>query len=313
MKKDADDDDDLKVVLTQTLCKMEQVFVYKIPPMKISSGHRAEDWDLAKPAATCSLALVQRDNTLLIQLLGHRPKQVTGKEETSLSASDHAPPTVMEDFLFAQATIVSDPTCDKALRPIEYWVEAVVDSSRYFVIRCEDEKSNRQAHVGIGFRERDESLNFKMGMEDFWRSMERERKSLHMTPGSSDTTGSESSSENESSSSLTGLVSNLSLKEGEKIHVNVKQGGHARQDRNHDAGKPSAMGKGGLLLKKPPPPVGSCAPPTPPSNSKDKVVINADATQKEQTPAMPLPTDDTATAATEVEDAEDDDWGDFEG
>ena len=108
--------------------------------MKTSGGHRAEDWNLANPAATCSMQVLQRDNTLLLQLLGKRPKR------------DAVAPGATEDFLFAQAKIVFDLTLkdDKAHRPIEYWVEAVVDSSRYFVVRCEDEKTNRQAFVGIG-------------------------------------------------------------------------------------------------------------------------------------------------------------------
>jgi len=270
-----------KVVLTQTLCKIEQVFVYKIPPMKNAQGHRAEDWDLAKPAATCSLQLVQRDNSLQIQLLGHRPTK------TKISPGG---PQVMEEFLFAQATIVSDPTSDKPLRPIEYWVEAVVDSSRYFVVRCEDEKSKRQAHVGIGFRERDESLNFKMGMEDFWRSIERERKALHLKP----LTSNDSSS---TESDTAAAIGNLSLKEGEKIFINLKgTEGHSRSKERTQA---AALGKGGLLLKKPPPPAGSQQSPR---------------TEKDTPPPTTTTGGSTTTDSTSSSVAiDEDDWGDFEG
>ena len=125
--------EDEKVVITQTLCRVEPVFVYRVPPMKTSGGHRAEDWNLASPAATCSMHVLQQDNTLLIQLMGIRPGTT-------------------EEFLFAQAKIVFDLALqvEKSHKPIEYWVEAVVDSSRYFVIRCEDERTNRQAFVGVG-------------------------------------------------------------------------------------------------------------------------------------------------------------------
>lgn len=134
--------------MKQTLCRIGQVFVYRVPPMKTSVGHRAEDWNLAKPAATCSMQILQQDNTLLIQLLRN---------------VESSPTSTTETFLFAQAKLVfdisSNTTCSTSTgkeqqqqqqKPIEYWVEPVVDSSRYFVIRCEDERTKRQAFVGIG-------------------------------------------------------------------------------------------------------------------------------------------------------------------
>lgn len=141
--------DDEKVIIKQTLCRIGQVFVYRVPPMKTSVGHRAEDWNLAKPAATCSMQILQQDNTLLIQLLRN---------------VESSPTSTTEMFLFAQAKLVFDISCggttcststgkeqqQQQQKPIEYWVEPVVDSSRYFVIRCEDERTKRQAFVGIG-------------------------------------------------------------------------------------------------------------------------------------------------------------------
>jgi hypothetical protein len=141
--------DEEKVVITQTLCRIGQVFVYRVPPMKTSVGHRAEDWNLAKPAATCSMQILQQDNALLIQLLRN---------------AESSPASTTETFLFAQAKLVFDISSGSSSsssstgteqqqqqqKPIEYWVEPVVDSSRYFVIRCEDEKTKRQAFVGIG-------------------------------------------------------------------------------------------------------------------------------------------------------------------
>jgi hypothetical protein len=60
--------------------------------------------------------------------------------------------------LFAQSivTITSD-------RTLQFFLEPVVDSSRYFVLKIEDAISNRTAHIGIGFRERDDASNFNIG------------------------------------------------------------------------------------------------------------------------------------------------------
>lgn len=35
--------------------------------------NRAEDWNLASPLASCSLDMLQKDDTLLINLLGDQP------------------------------------------------------------------------------------------------------------------------------------------------------------------------------------------------------------------------------------------------
>ena len=88
-------DDEVKVVLEQTLLTCPEVFVYRIPPMMTSGGHRAEDWNLANPLATCSLVVMRRDGACLLRLLTERPKK-------------DGPPGATEPHLFAKCSIELD-------------------------------------------------------------------------------------------------------------------------------------------------------------------------------------------------------------
>ena len=60
------DGEDVKVVLEQTLLTCPEVFVYRIPPMMTSGGHRAEDWNLAKPP-TRTIDRLRRFPSLLVK------------------------------------------------------------------------------------------------------------------------------------------------------------------------------------------------------------------------------------------------------
>lgn len=40
------------LVIEQPLLTLKEVFVYRVPPLRAASGHRAEDWGLANPVFT---------------------------------------------------------------------------------------------------------------------------------------------------------------------------------------------------------------------------------------------------------------------
>jgi Protein of unknown function (DUF1681). len=229
---------DDKVVLQQTLLRVPETFVYKVPPMATSGGFRAEDWNLAYPLATCSLLVKRVDDSLYIQLF---------KDAQKLDG----PVGAREEHLFAQ--------CKTSLRfmskgtslNMDYWVDTVVDSSRYFVLRISDEKNKREAHIGIGFRERSDATNFKMSLDDYQRAMKREAMFFQKshTPDGTENPESRSITDHSCESFPKASARKINtLKEGEKMHINIKGYEGKSKSRAISAAKVESK----LLLKKPP-------------------------------------------------------------
>mmetsp|Transcript_29352 Transcript_29352/g.69834 ORF Transcript_29352/g.69834 Transcript_29352/m.69834 type:complete len:246 (-) Transcript_29352:186-923(-) len=216
-----------------TLLKINECFLYRIPPMQTSDGHRAELWGLEKPIATCSLTIARRGNELFVDFLAERPKK-------------NAPG--LEKYIFAQAQVAVD--LKNPSHSIEHWVIPVVDSSRYFAVRIS--KSGREALIGCGFRERSDAVNFRFSIEDYINSLKREMKANELRQRFEESL-EVSGEENEEM--LPMPKSSLSLKEGEKIHINIKGKKVSRSPRPKKA--PNKFGLTGLKKPPPPPPMNS--------------------------------------------------------
>mmetsp|Transcript_19188 Transcript_19188/g.48866 ORF Transcript_19188/g.48866 Transcript_19188/m.48866 type:complete len:243 (-) Transcript_19188:604-1332(-) len=128
----------------------KEAFVYKIPPLKNESGHRANDWDVNKWLWSGRLRLAQAGNELTIYLEGD----------------------LGEDGL-PGALFASCPVREPTTGPTS--VDSVTDSSRYFVLRIEDGKGHHQ-YIGMGFRERPDAYDFSATLSDHWKSVRRERE-----------------------------------------------------------------------------------------------------------------------------------------
>ncbi|KAF9469226.1 hypothetical protein BDZ94DRAFT_1279168 [Collybia nuda] len=108
-----------------------EISVYKIPSLKANEGHRANEWgDLAQPLWKGRLRIIERSQGVALHF---------------------------EDAQTVFARAEYDPT-----RPC---VEAVLDSSRYFVVRVED--SGKKAYIGLGFAERTDSFDFNVALQDY--------------------------------------------------------------------------------------------------------------------------------------------------
>jgi hypothetical protein len=264
-------DDDERVVIEQRLLKIDEIFIYRIPPMRSADGHRAEDWNLAKPLATCSLHVTRRDNTLCINIMADRPKP-------------GAPAGATEGYVFAQSEIKIDVSASPSQK-LEYWVDPVTDSSRYFAVRIKDSKTGREAFIGVGFRERSDATNFRMCLDDYIDSLKREEKAEQLRRRFEESLTTKDGVDNEAVDEDDNMPSpppsKLSLKEGEKLHINIT---------TTNRRTPKVKQGTGLLggLKKPPPPPNA-------------------------SPASESSTSDQGSACNNVTSESDVDWGDFEG
>jgi len=113
----------------QTLAQINQCFVYKLPPRTTAKGYRAAEWNASAPLWSGRLKVTSKGDKCFVTLL-----DATSGE------------------LFALC-----PVDDTA-------VEAVTDSSRYFVLRIENQ--GKHAFVGLGFAERNEAFDFNVALQD---------------------------------------------------------------------------------------------------------------------------------------------------
>lgn len=179
-----------------------EVFVYKIPPRQSARGYRAADWNLSSPDWTGRMRVMEKSQKVQLKL------EDRGSNE-----------------LFAACPI------DQYPGPA---VEAVTDSSRYFVIKIVDD-NGRSAFIGIGFSDRSDSFDLNVALQDHFKGVTKEAEIAKEDVGSKPQL-------------------DLAFKEGQTIKVNINI---PKSDKSRSRGK----GGGGIL----PPPPGVGAIKAPPS------------------------------------------------
>mmetsp|Transcript_59090 Transcript_59090/g.105053 ORF Transcript_59090/g.105053 Transcript_59090/m.105053 type:complete len:377 (+) Transcript_59090:68-1198(+) len=197
------DDEDLEY----TLLTKREVLVYQIPPASSSSGHKADDWK---------------------NCIWRGKMRIVGKgKELSIKLVDGG-----SGNLFAQCSI---PGGDHTS-----YVERVIDSSRYFVLKIRN--GERHAFVGLGFEDRNDAFDFNCTLSDFkstWvdRAQEAEKPPEPLGPSK-----------------------DLSLKDGQKIKINIAGlGGKRREKSEATGGYGDAGGGAGFGLLAPPPASGGAS------------------------------------------------------
>ncbi|XP_076003264.1 adaptin ear-binding coat-associated protein 2 isoform X1 [Genypterus blacodes] len=153
------------------LCVKPEVHVYRIPPRATNRGYRAADWKLDEPAWTGRMKIICKGKVAYIKL----EDKNTGE-------------------LFAQAPVEQYPGSA---------VEAVTDSSRYFVVRIESD-NGRHAFIGLGFADRGDSFDFNVALQDHFKWVKQEGELAKME-----------------ASQTTAPKLDLSFKEGQTIKISI--------------------------------------------------------------------------------------------
>ncbi|KAL3932351.1 MAG: hypothetical protein SGBAC_010885 [Bacillariaceae sp.] len=172
-------------VVERVRCVIQDTHVFKLPPRPTAGGWRGADW--TEEVWQGTVKVVERDDVTMVILAD----KANGK-------------------IFAVCPVK------------EGAVDRCVDSSRYFVLRIENE-NGRHMFVGVAFNERNDAFDFNTSLED---SARERAKAL------------------EPAVQLPGLDKDYSIKEGEKIKVKIGGLGSGREKKKSATGK-----KGGFALK----------------------------------------------------------------
>ncbi|KAK9685629.1 Protein of unknown function (DUF1681), partial [Popillia japonica] len=170
----------------------------------------AADWNLAEPTWVGRLRLISKNEECYIKL----------EDKTS-------------GELYAKCPIEIYPGPS---------IESVSDSSRYFVLRIQDD-NGRSAFIGIGFGDRSDSFDLNVALQDHFKWKNKE-KQITNEPNQPEL--------------------DLKFKEGETIKINMKITKKDGTDTTTPKGKLRTAGGLGLL---PPPPGSTNRLPAPPGSS----------------------------------------------
>ncbi|KAJ8638884.1 hypothetical protein MRB53_015578 [Persea americana] len=143
-------DDEEAEAVELILFQVAECYVYLIPPRMSAASYRADEWDVNKWAWEGALKVVSKEEECIIKL----EDKTTGE-------------------LYARAFLRNGEP---------HPVEPVIDSSRYFVLRVEENIGGRLRHafIGIGFRERTQAYDFQAALHDHMKYLNKKKTAEEM-------------------------------------------------------------------------------------------------------------------------------------
>ncbi|RWR97468.1 Adaptin ear-binding coat-associated protein 1 NECAP-1 [Cinnamomum micranthum f. kanehirae] len=270
-------DDEEAEAVELILFQVAECYVYLIPPRMSAASYRADEWDVNKWAWEGALKVVSKEEECIIKLVD----KTTGE-------------------LYARAFLRNGEP---------HPVEPVIDSSRYFVLRVEENIGGRLRHafIGIGFRERTQAYDFQAALHDHMKYLNKKK------------TAEEMEQHYQKASSV-----DYSLKEGETLVLQLKnkstrssKSKFFEQGLNNLSLNEKGPKEPTICLKPPPPPPGPLSPviaaQRPPADLPSNLILertngsNAPHTTKESQSIEQFSKEDRSS-----DDAIEDDFGDFQ-
>lgn len=268
------DENEETEALELILFQVPECYVYLIPPRKSAASYRADEWNVNKWAWEGTLKVISKGEECIIKL----EDKTTGE-------------------LYARAFLRNGEP---------HPVESVIDSSRYFVLRVEENIDGRIRHafIGIGFRERTQAYDFQAALHDHMKYLNKKK------------TAEEMEQQYQTSSSV-----DYSLKEGETLVLQIKN--KSRQgvkstfferglnnlsiEGKSDTKEPS------ICIKPPPPPPAALSPiNSPKSRANPPPNISPEETSKDEARNANEEEGQVPPDNQSAEDVPDDDFGDFQ-
>lgn len=268
------DENEETEALELILFQVSECYVYLIPPRKSAASYRADEWNVNKWAWEGTLKVISKGEECIIKL----EDKTTGE-------------------LYARAFLRNGEP---------HPVESVIDSSRYFVLRVEENIDGRIRHafIGIGFRERTQAYDFQAALHDHMKYLNKKK------------TAEEMEQQYETSSSV-----DYSLKEGETLVLQIKnksrQGAKStffeRGLNNLSIEGKSDTKEPSICIKPPPPPPAALSPiNSPKSRANLPANISPEETSKDEARNANEEEGQVPPDNQSAEDVPDDDFGDFQ-
>ncbi|KAI7738639.1 hypothetical protein M8C21_013879 [Ambrosia artemisiifolia] len=259
------------------LFQVSECYVYLIPPRKTAASYRADEWDINKWAWEGTMKVVSKGEECIIKL----EDKTTGE-------------------LYARAFLR-----DGEPHP----VEPVIDSSRYFVLRVEENIGGRLRHafIGIGFRERPQAYDFQAALHDHMKYLNKKKTAEEMEQQFQQTSSVDYSLKDGET-----LVLQLKNKGGKSIRSKFfEQGLNNPQDQKEKGKKEVAITS---IL--PPPPPSPLSPPVnavkSPLEPPSKLALDESPKDKSLTSVDQQPNEAHSVEKQTDQDLPDDDFGDFQ-
>lgn len=275
-----DEKEAIEEALELILFQVPECYVYMIPPRKTAASYRADEWNVNKWAWEGALKVISKGEECIIRLEDKK----TGE-------------------LYARAFLRDGE---------QHPVEPVIDSSRYFVLRIEENIGGRHRHafIGLGFRERTQAYDFQAVLHDHMKYLNKKK------------TAEEMEQQYQQTSSV-----DYSLKEGETLVLQIKnnqqKSGRSIRSKFFEQGlsnlsleEKGTKKEAAISIIPPPPPSSSVSPVVSPHRSPSELPSKLSLRETSESLSSIPPKEESEESDPpenqSAQDTPDDDFGDFQ-